>query len=296
MAALTEHQFELDGRPFGLGLDVAVEAEGFDPGTAEWTVQDAKNPVGDGLMFGRDSLSGPTWGFDLFVDGDSTTDALGKLSPIADTWRNEARRRTPGAFSTLRYCVGGRTRRVYGRPRAFSAPPSNLILNGYIPITADFVCVDHLHHEDVENTVTVSVLPPTTGGILAPLVGPIRTLQDPGPRQGSLDVGGDQSAPAIITINGPISAPWVSSTGWRLEFDSSFSLAYDATLTIDTRSWVSTITRGDGASMAGRLTRQSSLLRDVRLAPGSRELLFGGIDATATATCTVRWRNVWSSL
>jgi len=297
MTALQEHQFELDGKTFGLGLPISLDEGGFDTGSAEWRTQDADNPTSDGTRFGRDYLVGPTWGFQLFVDGTDAADALEKLAPLANAWRrDEKTRRTPGTFSTLRYCVGGRTRRVYGRPRRYSAPPNNQILNGYIPVTTDFRCADHLHYDDVQNTVVVPIVPATTGGVIGPVVGPVTTLQAPGPRSGSIVVDGDEGAETIITIKGPIARPTVSSAGWTLSFAPDFSLAYDQSVTIDTRAWVNTVLRNDGASVAGKLTRQSTTLPNIRLQPGNREIVFTGVDASGTASCTVRWRPAWTSL
>lgn len=293
-AQLADFQFDLDGYVFGLGCDISLLDGGFDPGTAEWRTQDQDNPVGDGRVFGRDYLSGPTWGFSLFVDATDPETALAAWGDVSKAWRNEGGRRTPGAVCTLRYAVAGRTRRVYGRPRRFAGTPDNKLLQGTAPITTDFDCADALHYDDVEQSVVVPILPATTGGFMAPFIFPLSTLSAPGPRQGTITVDGDADCPVVIKVHGPVSAPVVTGPGWLLNF-AGLTLAYDEELVIDTRPWAKTaLVRG--GSVAGTLTRQSTRLTDVRLALGDQAITFAGIDETASASCTLFWRPTWTSL
>ena len=108
-------------------------------------------------------------------------------------------------------------------------------------------------------------------------------------------MGGTAPAPFVEVIHGPITNPWIAGPGWR--FDFLTTLAYDQTLTVDTRPWAQTVLRNDGASLAGTLTRASTALSDARLLPGGGAwLTFGGIDGTGTATCSVSWRPTYRSL
>lgn len=294
-AVLSDGSFELDGFQFGGESDsVVVQPGGFDSGTANWRTQDQDNPSGDSLMFGRDFLTGPTWGFVLLSNEYTATDALDSLDAMATLWLNNASRSTPGAVSTLRYNIGGRTRRVYGRPRRWNTAVTPGLWSGVAPVIADFKRVDALHYDDALRTIQVSIIPATTGGLLAPLAAPLSTLGG-GERQGVIDsVGGSAPTPFIAVIEGPITSPWISGPGWKLTFLTT--LAYDQSLTVDTRPWAKTILRQDGASLAGTLTRTSTPLAEALLKPGGAELIFGGIDATGTARCTVSWRPTYHSL
>lgn len=283
--------FDLDGYQFGKGKDVFVQS--LDPGEADWTTQDAENAVADGQRFGRDFLRGPEWTFGCGVDATDAESALTVLREFAKAWRNRAHRQTPGTFSTLRYNVAGRTRRVYGRPRSLTYPPDQTMWQGYIPVTAKFQTVDPLHYADAQQSQSVTLVSTSTGGWVWPAVFPISTIGG-GQRQGIIaETGTDVEAPVIVTFNGPIDNPWVECQDWRIELTST--LAYDQSVVIDTRPWVNTVLRNDGASLAGDLTRKSNL-RDARLSAGGAELIFGGNDTTRTATCKVTWRPAFETL
>lgn len=295
MPVLSDGGFELDGFQFGGEFDsVVVQPGGFDPGTTDWRVQDQDSPSGDGVTFGRDLLSGPTWGFTFLTNEYTAADALNSLEALAGLWLGNANRSVPGAVSVLRYNIGGRTRRVYGRPRRWSLGVTPDLWGGVAPVIADFRREGALHYDDELRTISVGIVPASTGGLLAPLASPLSTASG-GARSGVIDsVGGTAPAPFIALIHGPITNPWIAGPGWR--FDFLTTLAYDQSLAIDTRPWAKTILRQDGASLAGTLIRASTALSDARLLPGGAELTFGGIDATGTATCLVSWRPTYHSL
>lgn len=294
MATLNEGEFELDGFGFGgEGHGVVVPPSGFDPGSASLDTQDGSNPVGDGLLMGRDFVRPPLWGFTLLTNADTASDALDNLEALQAKWRADNVRQSPGAFSTLRYQLGGRTRRVYGRARRFSTAINTTLWSGLTGAVADFQLVDPLFYDDAQRSQTVSIVPASVGGVLSPLIGPITTLAG-GPRQGVIaDVGGSAPTPIYATIRGPITNPWVSGPGFKLQLNTS--LGSGQYVTFDARPWAMTVRRNDGASLAGKLSR-TSRLTDAKLRPGSCELLFGGSDPTATATCTVTWRPAFYSL
>lgn len=271
---LDDGSFELDGFPFGGELDsVIVQPGGFDPGVAEWRVQDQDNPSGDGVVFGRDLLSGPTWAFTFLTNEYTAPDALDSLEAMAGLWLDNANRSVPGAVSVLRYNIGGRIRRVYGRPRRWSATVTPGLWGGVTPAVADFKCVDALHYDDELRTLQFGIVPGS--GVIA-------------------SVGGSASAPFVATIHGPITNPWVAGPGWR--FDFLTTLSSSQSLIVDTRPWAKTVLRQDGVSLAGTLTHDSTALSDARLLPSSAELTFGGVDTTHTATCSVSWRPTYRSL
>ena len=298
-SALTDGGFELDGFQFGGEDDsVIVQPGGLDLGTVEWRTQDADSPTGDGILFGRDLKSALTWGFQLLTNEYTAGDALDSLEAMGGLWLDSPSRSVPGAVSVLRYRIAGRTRRVYGRPRRWSMAVTPDLFGGVAPVVADFQCVDALHYGDEVRTVDVGVVTgdgASSGGMCAPLFAPLSTVGG-GARSGVIDaVGGTAPAPFVAVIHGPITNPWVAGPGWRFNFLTT--LGSTQTLTVDTRPWARTALRNDGASLAGALTRASTVLSDARLLPGSGSWLdFGGIDGTGTATCVVSWRPTYYSL
>lgn len=292
MADLTsDYQFEVDGFVFGLGRPVFVEEDGFDPGTAEWRVQDGVIAQGDGRQFGRDFREAPTWAWNLGVDRDSESNALATLGEMAQVWANEKRRRIPGAVATLRYRIAGRVRRVYGRPGRFGSAFDNRISQGYNAVTADFRLADHLHYSDVENSVTFALgSTSSAGGLKSPLVDPLRTTQRlASQRSGSVGVTTDAPTWAVVTIKGPISQPTVELVGgWKVSLD--MVLTSSDSVTIDPRPWARTAILNGSASVGGRLGRLSRLA-DMLLPRGEHQFTLSGAATSVGATATVSWRD-----
>jgi hypothetical protein len=292
--AYRDGYFELAGVGFsGYRDEIPLGVLGLDTGSAEVRDQDKPNPVGDGVLFGRDTLGGPTWAFDINTDAPDATSALAHASRLATAWRSG--RDQTGVALPLTYHTGGRVRRVYGRPRRYSGPTPDLMTNkGKARITADFQCVDHLHYDEAQRSVTVRLVTDTSGGWVLPDQWPIDTLAG-GQRQGVIDdVGGDATTPFRLQFTGPISAPWAAGPGWRVELPD-LTLAYDQYVTVLTHPWALTVTRNDGANLAGALSPRTRLLQ-ARMRPGKGEFTFGGIDPTNTATCTLSWRPAWHGL
>lgn len=291
MPDLPEGGFDLDGYQFG-ALPNLVET--FDPGTAEWRVQDSDSPTADTRQFGRDLLSGPSWTFELSLHDEPGEGGL--LAALSRAWRPEDVRSTPGAYSTLRYCLNGRTRRVYGRPRRFTPQPDNRFEDGLLPVTCDFATLTPYTYADAERESQVSLVPAQGGGFTFPAAMPLYT-EATGTRDGIVnDTGTEAPAPVVVTFtaNGsPLTNPWVSGPGWRLALNAT--LPYDGSVTIDARPWVATVLDHRGASLAGDLSR-TSRLSEARLQPGPAALSFGGISPTGAASCSVRWRPTYYSL
>lgn len=292
MTDVTDYGFELSGVPFGIGQDVTVENEGFDPGADEWLVQDIDNPKNGVTQMGRERLQGPTWLWQLSTDMEDDVTALAALGRLKTAWRAASIRDKPGELVRLRYRIGNRTRCVFGRPRRFAHPPSNRILNGYIPITADFKCVDGLQYDDVQDSVVITIVAEATGGFRLPARLPLTSLPST-LREGVINVGGDALTYPIIRIDGPVTNPWVAGLDWRL--DLSTALTAGQYLEIDTRPWKNTVLRNGVANLSDAVGRRQWLSL-VRLTPGTQEITFGGQSASGTATATVSWRSAWNSL
>lgn len=291
---LEEGTFSLDGYKFGGASDaVVVVPGGFDPGTTSWRTQDAENPLGDAMRFGRDRLTPPAWGFTLMTNKDTSTEALDALEVMQAKWIADSVRATPGAVQTLRYNLGGRTRRVYGRSRRFSPLINPLTFQGVSGALADFQKADSLHYDDTEYVTSISILAGRATGIKSPLFGPLTTVAGGEQIDTIQEVGGTAPAPFVAVIRGPITNPYIQGPGFYLKLN--LTLAYDQQAIIDTRPFAQTVFRNDGASLGGALSR-TSRLTTARLNPGSASIKFGGTDATGTARCDFSWRPTFYSL
>lgn len=266
-----------------------------DLGSIEPTTQDAAYPGGDGVMFGRDFMPGRTITLELGVNAMNEADNLAAHAALAAAWRGDSLRRTPGAVATLALTNGGRTRVVYGRPRNFASTLQIVPQLGYSAATVTFACSDDLFYDQANASVSVPLIPPPSGGLLAPLASPLTTAQVVN-RPGLVAPGGLTDTWPVITIYGPVTNPKVTLTGqWFMQF--STTLAFDQSLTVDTRPWARTVLRNDGASLAGSLTRDSVPLSRASV-PGatSTEVVYSGTDITGTSHISVTWQDAYPHL
>lgn len=302
MTELSEHQFEIlpnesavDGFVFGIGAAVSVDEEGFDPGENTWMTQDAENTRRGVLGFGRDVMGPRTWIWDSHVDQRSVDTAVATLEDFAYAWSPEELLRSPGEVTCLRYRIAGRTRRVFGRPRRFAAPPSNLILGGYVPVNHEFQTVDAYTYDDVESSVNIpysSVV--SGGGFVLPKVMPLQTAPNINPGEGQVVVGGRARAYPVFRLNGPWTNPVIETDDWTLRWKGT--VPTNGWVEIDTRPWRLTVLNHLGASAAGGLDRRT-WLEDTWFAPNTRpQMRLEGTAESGDASLLVRWRNTWTSL
>lgn len=266
---------------------------GFDPGAAAVRANDSDRPNRDGVMVGRDFLGAKVWALDVSVRGRSADEVLATEAPLAAVWQDPAIRLKPAVTVPLSYEMAGRWRRVYGRPGNYAGTNGDyMVESGRGYVTCDFRVTDPLHYDDAEQSVTLTIVPASTGGLMAPLVAPLSTVRSSAPRAGFVTNTGDASTPLKVTFKGPVTDPWVRSpSGW--EVGVTGSLAYDQSITIDPLS--GTVKLQNGAAANGRLTRKTRLSGTL-LKPGTTELTFGGTDLTGTATATLSWRNAHTSI
>ena len=297
--ALADHTFSLelgDGSAvveWGLGKNVFVLPDGFDPGTVDYRTQDIDIPNEDNIAFGRDFLSPPTWTFEMATNGSDEATSLAHQAPLAVAWKSYKLRDTPSARAILRYGLGGRTRRVYGRPRRWSATYDNRLLSGTHQIVAEFQCADAVHYDDGLSYHAIDILPVEGGWLVAPLVAPLTTIAGT-VRDSGFTVGGDTKTWPRILFNGPVVDPYISIDGKKVALTMTLLTGQQAV--IDTAPWVRTVERFPGpANISWALTRDTRM-SDMALLPGAHELIFGGTDPSGTAKVTVQWRNAWSSL
>lgn len=292
--ALEEFQFELDGITFGHGADIFVDQDGFDPGDPEWITQDRTNPITGATMMGRDVRKPSDWNFIMHVNGTDPLDALNKLAVLGAKWANGADGwQSSRSVMALRYNIGGRIRRVYGRPRRFSAKPNNKILGGYLPPVATFARADSLHYDDFEQSSEIAIAATPPGGLEFPADFPLDLAREPSyVPPGSVVVGGDAPTAPVVTFTGPVIDPVLTVGDFVLGLVGE--LPADATITVDARPWSMNITRTGAAE-------QMTLSRDTRLAraglkPGSYQATFTGVSASGAARARVAWRNAWHTL
>lgn len=292
VAELQEYQFEVGGVVFGLDAPVMVLTSGFKPSGSSWRTQDFEHPQGDGGVPGRDYQAVGTFGFEMFADGTDEASALAQAAQLRNVWPAEGLVRTPRALTPLRYRLGGRTRRVYGRPRRWTPGPTTDLVNGYLDITADFAIFDPLFYDDAEESISFNMAEQTTGGggFRTPFRMPMRTVGVATPTGRAAFVGGDRETWPIIELTGGIN-PWVEINGWRAKVVRS--LNWDETVTIDTRPWVRSSTINGGFARLDRGSRISKM----RLSPKGRNMvMFGNDSPLSPANVTVRWHNANSSL
>lgn len=264
-----------------------------DLGDLEVRSDDADRPREDGRAFGVDLLGGRTVTFDLLVLGEGEADTRDRLAALTTLWRADSVRGVPGAFAELSTVNAGRERVVFGRPRRFAVSEQSTG-QGVGRVVADFACVDGCWYGPAVEQAVVGLVPPPSGGLLAPLAGPLATVAAT-IVPGAITVGGDLPAWPVITFVGPVTGPSVQVTGlWTYALDVTVPAGQQ--VTVDTRPWARTVTRPDGASFAGAATRGSPRLAAMGMPPGRYEVALRGVDVSGTALVRFAWRNTFSSL
>jgi hypothetical protein len=278
-------EFELGGYRIG-GPSGEWDVVEWDAGELQ---QQAQDDVIDGLtLFGRDTEIPPTWVVQLRANGSNEQGAQAQVANLASAWR-PAQLETPGADVPLRYRYLGRWRRVYGRPRQVVIPTTGpLSWAGRSELEAQFRLSSVLHYDDAEQSVSLTSIPPTVGGLVAPIVAPLTTAKNSEVAADTVTVGGDTATPLRVIFRGPITDPWMTVGGVRIALTGR--IAAGQTVTVDARA--RTVLRQDGASVAGMLSRTARMGR-LRLPPGTHAVRYGG---TGTARATVAWRNAWRTL
>lgn len=247
---------------------------------------DADLPYGHGARPGTDFLDAGTITLTLRTDypirDRAAADAA--TSAFMRAWRRTLTL-PPGETVPLRIQTGTRTLHVHGRPGRISAPAPDTVLKrqGLVEIIAEFRVLDP-HVYDVTSTgLSLSVVPRSLGGIIAPITTPVTTSMTSGVEYRMLTVPGDAPAPLKVTFHGPARDPRLAVDGAEI-VGVVGSLAYDEDITVDGRT--RTVALADGTPAGHRLSR-SSRLDLLRVEPGVHELAFSATDRTGTAEVTV---------
>lgn len=300
MTTLKDHQFEIlptedaaNGFAFGIGADVSVNT--FDPGEATWVTQDQQNTRRGVTGFGRDVQGAKTWLWESHTDQDDVESAVNVLDDFSAAWAPELLAREPGAQTAIRYRLAGRYRRVYGRPRRFAAPPTNLILNGMVDVSHDFSLVDAYTYDDAESQALIPYSSGASGGgIVLPAPLPASSMPSVGTGAAAITVGGRARAYPIIRFNGAWTDPVILTSDWTLRWEGT--VPNGGWVEIDCRPWALTVLNQSGASKVDGLDRKT-WLEDIWFAPQSQpQISLGGIATSGSASALVRWRNTWTSI
>ena len=190
----------------------------------------------------------------------------------------------PGTLTPLRVETGGKSRVVYGRPGRI-APPipgSHALDQGIADLVAEFRILDPIVYSTEPTGLTISVIPKSIGGIIAPIKTPVTTTMTSGIEYRILKVPGEAPAPLRVTFHGPATDPIVRVGD--VEIGIKGTLQYDEDVTADGRDL--TVKLADGRPAATRLSRRSRLDKLV-LSPGDHEVSFTATDRTGTARATV---------
>lgn len=285
--------FELGGYLMGAGQPVFISD--FSPGTVGARDQDTDNPYGDTRLFGRDRRTPPIWSFEFSVaekDGAAPdTGVLQSLEELIAAWSTTVDALQPGEVTALRYMIGGRIRRVYGRPRNLSFNPSANIAGGNVVASGQFILQDVFTYGDQLHDASVTLRNGPVGWVTLPAVWPLISTVD-STRQGTFVVGSAAAGyPEDITFYGPVVNPHLRTMFWDIELTAS--IPEGGWVRIDPRARLATFHNGVSA---GNVLSRHTYLPDLTLRPGSHGLIYSGHDSTGTSRAVVRWRNAYLGL
>ncbi|MFJ3381909.1 hypothetical protein ACIPJ2_16040 [Curtobacterium sp. NPDC090217] len=271
------------------GVDVTFDDESgvylrVAPDLADYDITDADydNARADGSQVGQDFHGGRTIGVTFGILGRTEAEMWDRFDRLASYWNAAAIRTTPGAVAEL---VSDRGRSAFGRPRKI-APSDVFPEAGMMTVETTFRQVDKLWY-GAPDQLTVPFAISQGGGLVEPLKEPL-VARGYTTRANTFTVGGTEPTPFVATIRGAILNPGIEIAG-VVRYAAQTSLAYDETLTIDTRPGRMSVLR-NGSQIAS-LTRNSDLLTDGILPPGAGSLVLTGSSSTGNPTATLEWRS-----
>ena len=296
MADLAERQFQIEDVVFGEGTSIVHTTFSFSEPAA--TTADQVMPGDDGVMMGRDYVQGRTLSWDLVINRETGADGRVDWRALEAAWDARDVRLTPGAVTSVRLRMpGGTTVIAYGRPRKIAPADTSLMEVGRVSLAADFATADRFFYDDTEQEVSFGIQPTIApgGGITFPATWPITWAETD---TSNIDVvinAGDAPTWPVVTFNGPVIDPTLIMGDDQRTLKVVTMLADNESVTIDTRPWNRSVTRQDGASLAGSLSGTSARLSDLMLPPGPTPVSIQGIDLDGTAGARIRWRSAYTT-
>lgn len=292
MPALNEGQFSLDGYVFGTPADdVVILAKGLDQAELSYRTQDTAHPTADETLFGRDTITPPTWTFTLGARNNADLDTT--LETLTTLWRSDAVRHTPGARLALSYCLNGRERVVYGRPRNFAVDQGTTADNEFKIVTAQFTLAEIVSYGATEQTVPLSQVTTTPGtGLVLAAALPWALVSTYATRAGLVTMGSAVPAAFEVDIFGPTIGTATDIRVWSADWLLHFGVTVTPgdTFTYRTSNGTATL---NGTPVAANLKGASTA--KPRMSPGSNEVVLTSSDTSNTVTGAVRWRDVFAS-
>jgi hypothetical protein len=282
--------FNLRGLEFGHPRG-PLRTFGWAPGSLDYLTRDLDRPGVGGMVPGRDVRRGRSWEIWLrtLADDRDAAGAHDLVAALAAVWHSDDL--STGEDVSLRYLLAGRWRRVYGRPRRFVLPSTDVMVRqGRADVTVTFDLTDPLHYSEDEQRVPLGIVPASSAQLRFPTAPPFRWTSEGEQTVRGATVGGDAATPMTVRFFGPVSRPWVRVGGVLVQVLGD--VAYDQVLELDARRLLITV---NGVPTPGMLS-PATRFADLRLAPGVHEVVYGGTDVTGTSRVEVAWRDAWRSL
>ena len=266
------------------GLESALGTVRADDATMPWT--HGARPGLDWLEPGAVTLTVSTGA------GIGWADALRLHEELAAAWRADLGAQ-PGQLTELTLEAGGRTRVLLGRCRRLATPIPDgvLVRQGAATTIAEFEVLVPFAFAEHWTETTITVVPRSLGGIIAPIVTPVTTLLTSGTAYRTITLTGSAPSPLQVVFHGPAKDPRLTVGG--VEVGIVGDVAYDEHITID--GLTRTALTQDGRPAATRLTRSTQMHR-LTLPQGVHELQLTATDRTGTAAVTVRARDAHYTL
>lgn len=249
---------------------------------------------GHGQTAPRQWLGGRSWAWTLATNGHSLREAFELAETIEQKWLDYRMMEDPVPVPLEYSNDGGATWfRVYGKPgRIASLKPDVRATRGVGILDLTFEQTLPAHYSNEVETVEISAVPASIGGLVAPLVAPLTTVASGAARAGRIESTGNLPAPVVVTFHGPSTNPRVETAdGYVLGYRGT--LAYDRSVTLDPLA--ETVRLDDGTDVPGRLTL-SARLSSLSAPPGVSDWFYRSTDTSGTSRAVLAWRDAFTSM
>lgn len=294
-------KFRFQGIEFGGRNSPLIVEPSFDAGAPSARLGDWDSPGRDGAHAGRDFVGSRLWAFTMRTNGENLDDARAVDAELSAAWMDPSLRLVPGTVVPLFYDLGetGVWRCVFGRPHPSYAGINGGVLDrqGAGQIVADFRVLRPYHYSADEFSTTVTAVPESTGGLVAPLVAPLTVSASGGSAARFATNGGNADGPVRLVFQGPSQNPSVElANGWW--FGLNHTLAFDERVEVDAMTglvsrWFGT---GDPVPDYSLVAGRSSPVTSLHIPPGEQEFWYSAADATGTSSVTVFWRDAHTNI